>query len=61
MWNVVTNLNNAVLNIMNVDAQGNVTGMIQTDATDTYNIIGRWKEAKNELNFVIFLFIYYLQ
>jgi hypothetical protein len=46
---------------MNVDAQGNVTGMIQTDATDTYNIIGTWKEAKNELNFIIFLFIYYLQ
>jgi hypothetical protein len=50
-WNVVTNLNNAVLNIMNVDGQGNVTGTIQMDMSDTYNITGTWNAATKELNF----------
>jgi hypothetical protein len=50
-WNVVTNLNNAVLNITNVDNQGNVTGTIQMDQTDTYDITGTWNAATSELNF----------
>jgi hypothetical protein len=44
-WNVVTNLNNAVLTITNVDGQGNVTGTIQMDQSDTYNITGTWNAA----------------
>jgi len=51
LWNVVTNLNDAVLNIMSVDGQGNVTGTYQADASDTYNITGTWNAANNELNF----------
>jgi hypothetical protein len=51
VWNVVTNLHNAVLTIANVDAQGNVTGTIQMDASDTYNISGTWNATTNELKF----------
>ena len=50
-WNVVTNLNNGLLNITNVDAQGNVTGTIQFDPSDTNNITGTWDATKNVLNF----------
>jgi hypothetical protein len=49
MWNVVTNLNNGLLNITNVDAQGNVSGTIQFSQSDTYNISGTW--SQNVLNF----------
>jgi hypothetical protein len=51
MWNVVTNLNNAVLNITSVDAQGNLTGTYQPDGTDTFNISGTWNAATSELKF----------
>jgi hypothetical protein len=51
VWTVVTNLNHAVLNITNVDAQGNLTGTIQPDGSDTYNITGTWNALTNELNF----------
>jgi hypothetical protein len=51
VWSVVTNLNSAVLNITNVDAQGNLTGTIQPDESDTYNITGTWNALTNELNF----------
>ena len=50
-WNVVTNLNNGLLNITGVDPQGNVTGTIQFDPSDTYNISGTWDASKSELNF----------
>jgi hypothetical protein len=50
-WNVVTNLNNGLLNVTNVDASGNVTGTIQLSPTDTYNISGTWDGTKNELKF----------
>jgi hypothetical protein len=50
-WDVVTDLNNWLLNITNVDGQGNVTGTIQPDASDTYNITGTWNSAGNQLNF----------
>ena len=45
-WNVVTNLNNGLLNITNVDAAGNVTGTIQFDPTETNNITGTWNASK---------------
>jgi hypothetical protein len=50
-WNVVTNLHDALLNITNVDAQGNISGTLQMDASDTYNISGTWNAATNELKF----------
>jgi hypothetical protein len=50
-WNVVTNLHDAILSITNVDAQGNITGTIQLDATDTYNITGTWNATTKELKF----------
>jgi hypothetical protein len=50
-WNVVTNLNDAVLVITNVDGQGNVTGTYQPDQSETYNITGTWNAATNELSF----------
>jgi hypothetical protein len=49
MWNLVTDLNNNVLNITNVDGQGNLTGTIQVDASDTYPITGTWS-ATNQFN-----------
>ena len=51
LWNVVTNLNDALLNITNVDALGNLTGTYQPGASETYNITGTWNAATNELNF----------
>jgi hypothetical protein len=50
-WNLVFNLYDAILTIMNVDGQGNVTGTIQLDQSDTYNITGTWNAATSELNF----------
>jgi hypothetical protein len=50
-WNVVTNLNDAVLNITNVDAQGNLTGTYQPNGTDIFDITGTWSAATNELKF----------
>jgi hypothetical protein len=51
MWNVVTNLRNAVLDIAGVDEQGNVTGKFQTDPSRTDPIAGTWTAATNELSF----------
>jgi hypothetical protein len=51
IWNVVTNLRNAVLDITGVDEQGNVTGTIQTDPSRTDPIAGTWTAATNELSF----------
>ena len=54
-WNVVTDLNNSILNIINVDGQGNVTGTIQasdiSNIIGTWNITGTWNAATNQLNF----------
>ena len=47
-WNVVT-MNNGLLNITGVDPQGNVTGTIQFDPSDTYNISGTWDASKKSL------------
>jgi hypothetical protein len=51
MWKVVTGQTSAVLNITNVDEQGNVTGTIQMDASQTYDIAGTWSATTNALNF----------
>jgi hypothetical protein len=51
VWDLVTNLHNAVLNIANMDAAGNVTGTIQMDSSHTYNITGTWNAQTNELKF----------
>jgi hypothetical protein len=50
-WTVLINRYSANLNIMNVDAQGNVTGTIETTASTTYDISGTWNAATNELSF----------
>jgi hypothetical protein len=51
IWNVVTNLHAANLNITNVDAQGKLTGTIQVSSSETHNIGGTWDATKNELTF----------
>jgi len=50
-WNVVTNLNDALLNITNVDGQGNITGTIQLSATETHSVSGTWNATLKQLNF----------
>jgi hypothetical protein len=40
-WNIITNLNNGLLNVEDVDP---VTGTIQFNPTDIYNISGTFEE-----------------
>ena len=50
VWNVVTNLDDAILHITSV-AGGNVTGTYQPTTTATYPITGTWDAVTNELKF----------
>ena len=47
-WSVVTNLNNGLLNVEDFDP---VTGTIQFNPTDTYNISGNWSDSARSLSF----------
>jgi hypothetical protein len=47
-WNIVTNLNNGLLNVEDFDP---VTGTIQFNPTDIYNISGTWEDYNQALNF----------
>ena len=50
-WNVVTNLNNAFLQLSSIDGQGNVIGSIELNPSETHVISGTWDAVKKELNF----------
>jgi hypothetical protein len=50
-WNVVTDKHSSTLIITNVDPQGQLTGTIQVNASETHNISGTWDAAKKELTF----------
>jgi hypothetical protein len=50
MWNVVTNLQNLVLNIVSAD-NGEMTGTIEVAPSVSYPVAGTWTAASNEVDF----------